>query len=199
MNTKKAAAVLCVVAGIVLLAVPVFFYFNGRAHTEALLASFEQGVDHEEEEETDKEQTEADQEEDALLLQGDVIGIIEIPALGIRYPVVEGAGSAQLSYAIGHLSDTAGIGEVGNCVLCGHNGSRNGEFFTNLATVPVGTEVLLTDKTGTVHTYEIAETKVVRPTDTGIKAQDDIEVLTLFTCAQKGTKRYVCVCQPREG
>ena len=56
--------------------------------------------------------------------EGGVIGIIEIPGLDIRYPVMEGTTSKVLNAGIGHIEETAGIGESGNCVLCGHNGSR---------------------------------------------------------------------------
>lgn len=51
--------------------------------------------------------------------------IIEIEAIDIRYPVLEGAGNSQIRYAIGHMTETAGLGKKGNCVLCGHNGSRS--------------------------------------------------------------------------
>ena len=56
--------------------------------------------------------------------EGGVIGIIEIPGLDIRYPVMEGTTSKVLNAGIGHIEETVGIGESGNCVLCGHNGSR---------------------------------------------------------------------------
>lgn len=56
--------------------------------------------------------------------QGKVIGMIEIDAIGTKYPIVEGAGLDELRYAVGHVSSTAGIGENGNCVLAGHRGSR---------------------------------------------------------------------------
>ena len=37
---------------------------------------------------------------------------------------MEGTTSKVLNAGIGHIEETAGIGESGNCVLCGHNGSR---------------------------------------------------------------------------
>ena len=86
----------------------------------------------EEPKEEGKEQTALSKEDAALLSEEDVIGIIEIEAIDIRYSVLEGVGDSQIRYAIGHMTETAGLGEKGNCVLCGHNGSRNGTFFTNL-------------------------------------------------------------------
>lgn len=37
---------------------------------------------------------------------------------------------------------------------------------------------------------------VVGPYDNSIKTQSDTEELTLFTCAERGTKRFVVKCVP---
>lgn len=55
------------------------------------------------------------------------------------------------------MSDSAGIGERGNCIICGHNGSRYGEYFTNLSKVEVGDRVIVTDRDGDIYKYEIDE------------------------------------------
>lgn len=47
---------------------------------------------------------------------------------------------------------------------------------------------------GILHTYEVTETFVVGPYDNYIKTQGDTEELTLFTCAERGTKRFVVKC-----
>lgn len=109
---------------------------------------------------------------------------------------MEGAGNSQIRYAIGHMTETAGLGEKGNCVLCGHNGSRNRTFFTNLNQLSAGDRVKVTDKKGEVHMYEVADTSVIGPYDNTVKNQSDEEILTLLTCANKGTKRFVCRCVP---
>ena len=80
----------------------------------------------------EEEQTSISKEDEAILKEGGVIGIIEIPSIDIRYPVMEGTSVDVLNVGIGHIPETAGIGESGNCVLCGHNGSRYGTFFTPL-------------------------------------------------------------------
>ena len=128
--------------------------------------------------------------------KGNHSAILEIEALDIRYPVVEGCSSSNLNKAIGHMSETGRIGEKGNCVLCGHNGSRYGEFFTNLNKVSIGDIVTLLDTEGVLHSYEVTETFVVGPFDNSIRTQGEREELTLFTCAEKGTKRFVVKCVP---
>lgn len=94
------------------------------------------------------------------------------------------------------MTETAGLGEKGNCVLCGHNGSRNGTFFTNLNQLSAGDKVKITDKKGEVHMYKVADTCIIGPYDNTVKKQTDEEILTLLTCANKGTKRFVCRCIP---
>lgn len=195
MNKRKLLAALLVGIGLFLIALPLVLKYGGEHEAEMLMEKFEERIEGDDEEE---EPSFADKEKDALLSEEGVIGIIEIQSIGIRYPIIEGAGNAALNKGIGHEPDTARIGEKGNCVLCGHNGSRHGTFFTPLSQVNIGDEVKVMDSAGENHLYEIAETKVIDPYDTSIKARGEEEILTLFTCANKGTRRFVCVCIPRE-
>lgn len=201
---KRIFVRICIVTGIALLAVPFYYYFHGQNETDKLMKQFEKTLEDNEDEtekpkEEDKEQTSLSKEDAALLSGEDVIGIIEIEAIDIRYPVLEGAGDSQIRYAIGHISETAGLGKKGNCVLCGHNGSRNGTFFTSLNQLSAGDKVKITDKKGEVRMYEVADTSVIGPYDNTVKNQSDEEILTLLTCADNGTKRFVCRCIPVKG
>ena len=45
---------------------------------------------------------------------------------------------------------------------------------------------------------EATETEVVNPYDNSIKTQSDEKELTLFTCSQKGTMRFVVRCIYKE-
>ena len=122
--------------------------------------------------------------------------MVEIPELKIKYPVFEGTGTVQLNEGIGHMENTAPLCEKGNCVLAGHNGSRRGTFFTNLASVRTGTEVKLTTKAGVTHCYTVEEMRVVNPYEGWVTEESGMEVLTLFTCAEHGTRRFACKCVP---
>ena len=215
-SLKKSIAGVCIAAGIVLMAVPAFNAIHGRYETNKLMEQFEQSLEgangHERERQTEidgetKEaegiQTEGeagDDEENAILLFGgqNVIGVIEIESLNIKYPVLEGTGKKQLDYAICHIPETADIGDAGNCVLCGHNGGRNGIFFTYLNRITLGDTVKVTDKEGMIHLYEAAQTKIISPYDGSVKERTGEEILILLTCAENGTKRFVCYCVPME-
>ena len=56
--------------------------------------------------------------------------------------------------------------------------------------------VTLLDREGVLHSYEVTETFVVGPFDHSIRTQGEREELPLFTCAEKGTKRFVVKCAP---
>ena len=202
MSRRKVFAGICIVVGVLFFAIPIVYHYTGMRETDRLTQEFEQKLEEKQEDETEMEengekvQTAISEEDAAIFAEGDVIAILEIEALDIRYPVVEGCSSSNLNKAIGHMSETGRIGEKGNCVLCGHNGSRYGEFFTNLNKVVIGDIVTLLDTDGVLHSYEVTETFVVGPFDHSIRTQGEREELTLFTCAEKGTKRFVVKCVP---
>jgi len=62
----------------------------------------------------------------------------------------------------------------------------------------IGDEIMITDKNGLKHIYEVTETEIVNPYDNSIKTQGDEKELTLFTCSQKGTMRFVVRCIYKE-
>ena len=200
MSIRKVVAGLLITAGIAIMAVPFFWRTTGEKQTEQLISEFERTLedDQDEKKDVEEEQTSISKEDEAILEEGNVIGIIEIPSIDIRYPVMEGTGSAVLNAGIGHIPETAGIGESGNCVLCGHNGSRYGTFFTPLNQISIGDVVTIIEKKGQAHIYEVTETEVVNPYDNSIKTQGEGKELTLFTCSQKGTMRFVVKCRYKE-
>ena len=193
-------ALCLVIIGIALIAVPVFLRRMNDDRTKQYIEAFEEKEkdDGEGKEKKKTDKKEDPQEQGSLLSKEGVIGIIEIPELKLKYPIFEGAGSVQLNEGIGHMENTAPLCKPGNCVLAGHNGSRRGTYFTYLNTVHTGTEVKVTNKEKVTHTYTIKETRVVSPYDGWVTETDETERLTLFTCAEHGTRRFVCKCELKE-
>ena len=208
---RKILAVIFITAGLAAMSVPLFYHFYGNQKTNELIEQFEQNVEQEHQEDGEKKEereTETEtadtkapvsKEDAALLSSGDVIGLIEIEALDLKYPVVEGADSKQLAYGIGHISDTAAIGSTGNCVLAGHRGSRYGTYFKYLNKLSEGDTVKITDKYGNIHQYEVVSWEVVGPYDNSVKAQGTEKELTLLTCENSGTMRLIYHCIHKEG
>ena len=191
---SKKRIVTLIVLGIAIVAVPFLLRFLDRKQAEDYINRM--GVTEDEEDE-ESEAGGGKKKATPELSKGakGAIGIIEIESLNIRYPIFEGAGAEQLNMGIGHLPETAGLMQKGNCVLVGHNGSRRGTFFTNLSSIAIGAEVKVTDKEMVTHTYIVEDTGVVGPYDASVRAESDEERLTLFTCAYHGTQRFVCRCR----
>ena len=181
MRKNGRSAVCFILLGIAIVVIPFLLRMRQEQDTQMYVKEFEE---EEHEEKTDKKK-------DSLLSKEGVIGIIEIPDLNIKYPIFEGTGNTQLNEGIGHMTETAGLCGKGNCVLAGHNGSRRGTFFTNLSSVRAGTEVKITTKAGVTHSYTVEEMRVVNPYDEWVTEESGTEVLTLFTCADHGTRRFV--------
>lgn len=197
MDRVEKAACICMLIGIVCLLIPFYYHYTEVRNTEKLMEDFVDSMEEKQDEETEdemEEQSTIGEADAAIFSEGNVIAILEIEALGICYPVMEGATSDNLNIGIGHLTETAGIGDTGNCVLAGHNGSRHGEFFTHLSEIAVGNTVRLMKADGTWLTYVVTDTYTVDPYDNSIKDQGEERELTLFTCAQKGTMRFVVRC-----
>ncbi len=205
---RKILAAVFITAGLAAMSVPLFYHFYGNHKTNELIGQFEQNIEQEHKEDGEKEEEKERSEEDtkapiseedaALLSSGDVIGLIEIEALELKYPIVEGADSKQLAYGIGHIPDTAAVGSIGNCVLAGHRGSRYGTYFKYLNRLSEGDTVKVMDKEGNVYLYEVVSSEVVGPYDNSVKAQGEETELTLLTCENSGTMRLIYHCVYKE-
>lgn len=179
-----------ILLGVAIVAIPFLLRMKEQERSNRYMKAFE------EEQNEEKQNKKDHKKKDSLLLQEGVIGIIEIPSLDIKYPVFEGAGSVQLNEGIGHMTNTTELCGKGNCVLAGHNGSRRGVYFTYLCNIEAGAKVVLTNRKKEKHEYTVKEMKVVNPYDEWVTGQTEGESLTLFTCAEHGTKRFVVKCEP---
>lgn len=190
MNRNNKKAVCFIVLGIAIAVIPFLLRMRQEQDTQMYVKKFEE----EHEEKTDKKKD--SKEKFSLLSKEGVIGIIEIPDLHIKYPIFEGTGNTQLNEGIGHMTETAGLCGTGNCVLAGHNGSRRGVYFTYLCNIEAGTRVKLTNKERVTQEYMAQEMRVVSPYDEWVTEESEDAVLTLFTCASHGTRRFAVKCVP---
>lgn len=182
--------IVLILLGVAVVAIPFLLRMKEQERSNRYMKAFE------EEQNEEKQNKKDHKKKDSLLLQEGVIGIIEIPSLDIKYPVFEGAGSVQLNEGIGHMTNTTELCGKGNCVLAGHNGSRRGVYFTYLCNIEAGAKVMLMNRKKEKHEYTVKEMKVVNPYDEWVTKQTEGESLTLFTCAEHGTKRFVVKCEP---
>jgi len=108
---------------------------------------------------------------------GTLIGEIQIPRLRLRAMVVQGESAPVLRHGVGHLSDTALPGEVGNVVLAGHRDT----FFRPLSGVLTGDSIALKTRNGEFE-YVVESTSVVAPSEIEVLEPTGGRTLTLITC-----------------
>ncbi|MGB8474763.1 MAG: class D sortase [Candidatus Acidiferrum sp.] len=112
-----------------------------------------------------------------LLVQGGVIGEIQVPRLGLKAIVVQGDSHTLLQRAVGHIPETALPGELGNVALAGHRDT----FFRPLRHIRVGDAIAFKTHDGSFH-YQVESTAVVPPTAVEVLNTSIGRTLTLITC-----------------
>lgn len=111
------------------------------------------------------------------------IGVIEIQKIDVKLPIAEGVDLETLKFTVGHMPETSGLGEIGNTVLAGHRSNTFGAFFNRLDEVETGDEITIKKSDGTVISYEVYEKLLVDPDDLSVlKGSDTFRVVTLITC-----------------
>jgi sortase A len=108
---------------------------------------------------------------------GDVLGRMDIPRLGVSVAVLQGTNSRILRLGVGHIEATALPGEPGNIGIAGHRDT----FFRELKDVHRNDEIELQTANGRFH-YQVDWAKVVAPDDTSVLTSSTESALTLVTC-----------------
>jgi sortase A len=105
---------------------------------------------------------------------------IQIPALNVDAPVVQGDGWEQLKKGVGQNFASANPGENGNVILSAHN-DVYGELFRYLDKLVPGDQVVLyTQQRQFV--YVVTQTLLVEPTQVEVMAQTPDPTVTLISC-----------------
>jgi sortase A len=105
------------------------------------------------------------------------LGVLEISAIQLRVPVLEGTDDLTLDRAVGHIPGTALLDETGNIGIAGH---RDG-FFRGLKDVHVGETIDVYTQRGRSR-YAVDEIETVSPDDVSVLAPREKPSLTLVTC-----------------
>ena len=105
------------------------------------------------------------------------MGRIEIPRIGLKAMILEGASRRTLALAVGHIPGTALPGAKGNAAIAGHRDT----FFRALKDIRPGDRILVTTLEGFFE-YQVKACNVVGPRDTRVLEDSAEPVLTLVTC-----------------
>jgi sortase A len=113
----------------------------------------------------------------AVLVEGGVIGEIQVPRLQLKAIVVQGDSHTILRRAVGHIPETALPGTQGNVVLAGHRDT----FFRPLRNIRLGDAITLKTSDGAFQ-YLVESTEVVPAGAVEVLNATSGRTLTLITC-----------------
>ena len=121
----------------------------------------------------------------------DVVGIIEIPSINIKYPIINKTNDTTMKYSITKFSGGE-INSIGNFTVAGHN-NLNGTMFGKVKRLKVGNQIKMTDLYNNTVTYEIFDIYSVDPNDVScLNAVDEnTKEITLITCTNGHLKRLI--------
>ncbi len=105
---------------------------------------------------------------------------IQIPAIGVDAPIVQGDGWEQLKKGVAQHIGTPNPGENGNIVLSAHN-DIFGEIFRELDRLQPG-DVIILYTNQRQYNYTVISTQIVEPTRVEVMAPTASPVLTLVSC-----------------
>ena len=105
---------------------------------------------------------------------------LQLPAISIDAPIVQGDGWEQLKKGVGQHLGSANPGEWSNLVLSAHN-DIFGEIFRDLdRLVPGDLVIVFTNQRS--YTYIVVDTKIVQPTAVEVMAPTTQPTVTLISC-----------------
>lgn len=115
------------------------------------------------------------------------IGVLEIPSLELKLPVMSGWSYPKLKIAPCRYVGSAYTGDL---VIAAHNYTAH---FGQLKNLHIGEEITFTDVDGNVFLYEVLELETLMPTAIDEMTAGDWD-LTLFTCTIGGKSRVTVRC-----
>ena len=120
-----------------------------------------------------------------------VVGIIEIPCINIKYPILNKTNDNSMEYSITKFSGGE-VNEIGNFVVAGHN-YLNGTMFGKVDQLKIGDEIKLTNLYNNTLTYEIFDIYSTDPNDTSIieSSKEGTKEVTLITCTKGQINRLI--------
>ncbi len=127
----------------------------------------------------------------------EVMGKIEIPKTGIKYPILGEVTPRSLELSVAILYGV-GLNQPGNTTIVGHN-FRNGLFFSDNKKLAKGDIVKITDQEGTTITYEIYDLFTTTPSDAEYMTRDTegAREISLSTCTDDSSARLILLAREK--
>ena len=122
----------------------------------------------------------------------DCIGIIEIPKIQIKYPIIDANPSFEnMRVSICKFWGT-NLHDIGNFSMAGHH-TYDGTMFGNLNRIEKDDVIIITDLSGKSLEYVVFDKLIVDPNDTSIIDSEDPNTreITLITCINRNKLRLI--------
>ena len=135
-------------------------------------------------------------EETADPREGEVVGKLEVPRVGISVMVFQGIEDDTLAVGAGHVPATPLPSRAGNVAIAAHRDT----FFRKLQGIKAGDSIQFAT-TGGNYEYVVDSTEIVDPQDTQVMESRAYPELTLITCypfyfVGAAPKRFIVHAQP---
>lgn len=130
---------------------------------------------------------------DILNVDGNgIMGVLDIPSIGVQLPVYHGTSDEVLNVAVGHVEGTSVPvgGESTHSVLSAHRGLPSAKLFSDLDDVMVGDQFTITvlDR---ILTYEVDQILIVLPNEVdSLYVTEGEDFCTLITCTPYGINTH---------
>jgi sortase A len=128
--------------------------------------------------------------------EGEVEGLIAIPAIGINFAYVEGTSRDDLKKGPGHYPGTPLPGTLGNAAIAGHRTTYLHPF-GDIDKLKPGDDIIIGTRAGTIYDYKMYQQLIVKPTDVWVVANTKDAELTLTACHPKGSAAERIVVKAR--
>lgn len=135
---------------------------------------------------------EAQKKQKEIKIEGyEVEGIIEIPKINIKYPIINETNDAAMKVSITKFWGNK-INEIGNYTMAGHN-NKDGTMFGKTKYLEIGDTIKMTDLSLNTVEYEIFKIYTIDPDD--VTCVESIELgtreITLITCTNGHKNRLI--------
>lgn len=136
-------------------------------------------------------QSEAENKEDKEVMPSNTIGIIEIPKIDLRNPILDGVSNDVLRVAVGRFTESDPLGSTGTATIIGHNKYILNQPFKRLDELKAD-DIINIIVEDTTYTYVVRDTYTVAPTDRSVlKVEEGYPALVVITCTDDAEKRFV--------
>ena len=144
------------------------------------------------EEELNKEETQQSESLPELEFKGyKVEGIIEIPKINIKYPIIDHTNEETMKVSITKFWGPQ-ANEIGNYTVAGHN-NKDGTMFGKTKYLQIGDKIKLTNLKNETIEYEIFKIYSIDPDDVSCveSVENGTREITLITCTNGHKNRLV--------